>query len=461
MSIDRRDFLKIAGAHAGLLATGACALPAAGGRPAPAAGAPAIGGNSPDVVVIGAGAFGGWTALHLLQMGARVTLVDAWGPGNSRSTSGDETRGVRTSYGDREHGELWMRWAYDAVDRWKRWDAEWHGALAPQLFFQTGDLIMRADWERFTNTTRELWQKVGVPHQVLPVNEVQYRWPVIRLEDVGAVLYEPGAGVVRARRACQAVAEAFQRGGGTITVARAQTSLATNGSVSELMLSNGDTLRAGTFVYACGPWMGKLFPNLLGQRMRTPMGNVYYFATPPGDHRFAHPNIPSYNFPGITGWPTLPVDNRGFRVRTGGGGLQDPDLSDRWIPAERHERPRNFLAQRFPDLKDTPIMETRACHYELSISRNFIIDRHPDLSNVWLAGGGSAEGFKFGPVVGDYVAKRVLGEEGDPEIAAQFRIPEETYDPPPLPEPPIPAGAGAGTAADTSSSRRRRPPGEW
>lgn len=459
MSIDRRDFLKIAGAHAGLLATGACALPAGTTRPGPAgAGAPAVGGRggSPDIVVIGAGAFGGWTALYLQQMGAQVTLVDAWGPGNSRSTSGDETRGVRTSYGDREHGELWMRWAHEAIAKWTRWDAEWHGELGPQLFFPTGDLIMRADWERFTNTTRELWDKVGVRYQVLPVNEVQYRWPAIRLEDISAVLYEPGAGVVRSRRACQAVAEAFQRMGGKLIVARAQTSLAANGTVSQLLMSNGETLRADSYVYACGPWLGKIFPDLLGQRLRTPIGNVFYFATPPGDHRFAYPNIPSYNFPGVTGWPALPVDNRGFRVRTGGGGLADPDLSDRWIPADRHERPRNFLAQRFPELADTPLMETRACHYELSVSRNFIIDRHPDLSNVWIAGGGSAEGFKFGPVVGEYVARRVLGDEGDPEIAAQFRIPEEQYDPP---EPPVPEPAGAGPGAGArTSSRARRPP---
>ena len=34
-------------------------------------------------------------------------------PGNSRSTSGDETRGVRSSYGDKpgQLGELWMLWA--------------------------------------------------------------------------------------------------------------------------------------------------------------------------------------------------------------------------------------------------------------------------------------------------------------------------------------------------------------
>jgi sarcosine oxidase len=52
-----------------------------------------------SVIVVGAGAFGGWSALHLAQAGAKVTLLDAWGPGNSRASSGGETRTIRATYG--------------------------------------------------------------------------------------------------------------------------------------------------------------------------------------------------------------------------------------------------------------------------------------------------------------------------------------------------------------------------
>jgi glycine/D-amino acid oxidase-like deaminating enzyme len=53
----------------------------------------------PHVAVVGAGAFGGWTALMLLRKGARVTLLDAWGPGNPRASSHGETRVIRAMYG--------------------------------------------------------------------------------------------------------------------------------------------------------------------------------------------------------------------------------------------------------------------------------------------------------------------------------------------------------------------------
>jgi glycine/D-amino acid oxidase-like deaminating enzyme len=135
-------------------------------------------------------------------------------------------------------------------------------------------------------------------------------------------------------------------------------------------------------------------------------------------------------------WPALPADNRGFRVRWRGERVFDPDRSQRAFPRKHDKAARQLLKQRFPLLWKAPLLETRACHYELSASDNFIIDRHPDFANVWLAGGGSAEGFKFGPVIGEYVAKRVLGDEGDPAVAEGFSL--KTSEP----QEPRPAGRG-------------------
>jgi glycine/D-amino acid oxidase-like deaminating enzyme len=307
---------------------------------------------------------------------------------------------------------------------------------------------------------------------------------VINVDDIGAVLYEPDAGVVRARRAVHAVAAAFEKLGGRIVIGRATPSRVVNGRLEEIALDTGATLRADTFVYAPGAWLGKTFPEIFEKKMRVPLGYVCYFGTPVGDYRFTYPNLPSFNFPGVTGWPALPVDHRGFRVRgsergatppqtvasgsagaeksnasavdTGsnaanaGGARQagqsqpevppqqlDPDTSDRWANQERLDGSRRFVAHRFPILKNAPIAQTHACHYEISSSGNFIVDRHPQMANVWIAGGGNAEGFKFGPKMGDYVAQRVLGVWADDTVDQQFRIPEKDF------EPPKPAAAPA------------------
>jgi glycine/D-amino acid oxidase-like deaminating enzyme len=427
--LGRRSFLKIAGAQTGLLAAGATSAEALSTAPFTQR-APASGQNPPDVVVIGAGAFGGWTAMYLQRLGARVTLVDAWGPGNARATSGDETRGIRSSYGDRgERSELWCRWAREAMHRWRTWDEEWGRELRMRLFMTTGDVILRANsQDNFIVETRKIWDKIATPYEVLSIDEVNYRWSAINTTGMNTALFEPEAGVARARRSCEAVAEVVRYHGGQIITAMAHPGSNEKGILNDVTLRPGRPLVADKFVFACGPWLWKVFPSIFENRMRTPMGTVFYFGTPAGDARFFHPNMPSWNFPGVTGWPSPSMDYRGLRVRTGGGRGTDPDTSERWADQSQFVRARQFVADKFPALAGAPIIQTHSCHYESSVSRNFVIDRHPDWSNVFISGCGNAEGFKFGPVIGEYTARRVLGLETDTELAESFRIPRETYD---------------------------------
>jgi sarcosine oxidase len=413
--VDRRTFLKVTGAQAGMLAAVPGALPAA----------PWIGRTLPHVVVVGAGAFGGWTAYWLRVLGARVTLVDVYGPGNTRATSGDETRGIRTAYGTRE---LWTRWSSEAIRRWKEWDDEWSGELHRRHFFTTGDLILRPGMEGFLTETQEVWDRVGVRYEILTPEEVRYRWPQIELQDMGVGAYEPDAGVGRSRRICESVAEILQRMGGQLRIAHASPGRRDGERMLDVELRPGDRLGADAFVFACGVWLPKVLPDVMENRMRASLGNVYYLGTPAGDNRFTYPNLPSWSVGGTTGWPALGPENRGFRVRWGGRAQEDPDTSERFIHPDMFASMREYVARWFPALADAPILETRACHYDQTVSRNFILDRHPHYSNVWIAGGGNAEGFKMGPVAGEFMARRVLGLDVDEELIPQFRWPEETYE---------------------------------
>lgn len=532
-ALPRRDFIKVAGAGAGALILGGASVASAGTPNPKATRSVRSPSASPDFVVVGAGLWGSFTAYNLRRMGAKVTVVDAYGPGNARSTSGDETRGVRSSYGDKSGatGELWMLWARESMKRWIQFDDEWGRELRLNLFHVTGDIIYRTEWDNFQLRCKLWWDKNKIPYQVLNPDDVRKAFPVVGMEDITACLYEPDAGVVRARRAAQAAAAAFEHLGGKITIGRVTPSKISSGKLDEISLDTGGTLRADKFVYCVGPWLGKTFPDIFAKKTRTPMGYVIYFATPIGDHRFTYPNMPSFNFPGVTGWPALPVDNRGFRVRGaeraptpqvadanapggptaspgapsqqgrgsarpnapatdtgsnlanaaspsvapaegrggrgrgggggggGGGGFgqqqqdvppaqQDPDTSDRWANMERVDGSRRFVAHRFPLLKDAPVAQTHSCHYESTSSSNFIVDWHPQWSNVLIGAGGNAEGAKFAPKMGDYIAQRAMGIAGDKAIADQFKIPEKEYEPPPQ------------TPADSAAARGRggRPP---
>jgi glycine/D-amino acid oxidase-like deaminating enzyme len=109
------------------------------------------------------------------------------------------------------------------------------------------------------------------------------------------------------------------------------------------------------------------------------------------------------------------LENRGFKIAPDRHGpLFDPDREDRGVTAEGLKAVREFLAQRFPVLKDAPLLETRVCQYENTSNGDFLIDRHPEFDNVWLVGGGSGHGFKHGPAVGEYVAA-CIAESGPVE----------------------------------------------
>ncbi|MDH3733502.1 MAG: FAD-dependent oxidoreductase [Gemmatimonadota bacterium] len=425
MTIDRRDFLKTATAGAAMSLGGV--TPLATGLLSPR-GTPVKRreGQAPDFVVIGAGTFGMWTALNLVRLGATVTVVDAYGPANSRSTSGGETRGVRSSYGDRPHGLQWVYWADEAIRRWTQWDEEGSELLLPRVFFQTGDLIMREEMEPYLEDTVAHWDTVGIEYETLGPDEIARRWPWINPEGITTALYEPGAGVVRARRAIESVATRFTHEGGEIRIARASLGGQNGGRLDDIVLDGEESLSGSTFIFALGPWFPKFFPELMGKRLMIPIGYVFYFGIQ--DSRWMYPNMPSYGVPGCTGWPALPPDHRGFRVRTGGKAGDDPDTSDRWADLESHDSPRRIIERYFPDLIGAPIAETRACHYELGPGGNFLVDKHPDFENVWLAGSGSAEAFKQGPVLGEYIAKRVMGLDDQPQLAEGFALPEEEFE---------------------------------
>ncbi len=479
-ALPRREFLRFAGAGAGLFMVGGSDIPRRIEHAFPKSIVmPRTTSASADIVVIGAGGWGAFTALNLIQKGHKVTLVDAYGPGNARSTSGDETRGVRSSYGDRpgEQGETWTLWARESMKLWTAFDDEWGKHFRLNLFHVTGDLIMRTEWDNFQLRTKVWWDKHKIPYEVLNPADVRKAFPVISMDDITAVLYEPDAGIVRARRAAQAAASAFETLGGKIVIGRATPGKMSGGKLDEINLDTGQTLRADTFVWAVGPWMGKTFPDILAKKTRVPIGYVVYFATPVNDQRFTFPNLPSYNFPGVTGWAALPVDNRGFRVRgaerapgapagppgttpAGGGGRgqqqqpavplaqQDPDTSDRWADQTRIDGSRRFIDHRFPALKGAPVSQTHACHYESTSSGDYIVDIHPAMSNCWIVAGGNSEGFKMCPKIGAYASSRILGVEGDPKLVKAFKIPPMEY-PPPAPV----------TPAD-STRRPVRPPPE-
>lgn len=339
------------------------------------------------IIVVGAGAFGGWTALHLRRLGAEVTLLDAWGPGHPRASSGGETRIIRAVYGaDRVYVEMVKR----AYELWE--------ALDRSLYVSTGALWLHRGDDGYLRSSLPILRDLGFPVDELTIAEAARRYPQIRLEGVRSVYLERRAGALFARRACGVVRDAFVQAGGIYRTEHVPLDA---------------RLDADVVVYACGPWLPQVRPT---------RQDVYYFGTPPGSERYRAARMPTwidfgerifYGIPDLDGSGSFKIadDTRGETFQ--------PTTGERVPDAAGIARARALLAERFPELADAPLVKAEVCQYENSPDGHLIVDRHPQRENAWIVGGGSGHGFKLGPAVGELVAQAILTDREVPEM---FRL---------------------------------------
>ena len=357
--------------------------------------------NTYDVAVIGAGVFGAWTAWHFARRGQRVVLVDSYGPAHSRASSGGETRIIRMGYGA---DELYTCWAQQSLRRWK----EFFAAVGQPLFLETGVLWMAGEDDERLRQTKETLRRNGVAFEEMDRQALEKRYPQIGLEDIRCGILEPNSGVLMARRAVAAVVDDAVRRGADSRNAQVVRPTG-SGRINHVLTSHGEVIAAGHFVFACGAWLSKLFPGVLGSRIFPSRQEVFFFGIPAGDTRFVAPSLPTWLFQEDLVYGMPDIENRGLKIAFDEHGERvDPDTQSRIVSPAMAETVRAYVARRFPALKDAPIVETRVCQYENSSNGDFLVDHHPEMENVWFVGGGSGHGFKHGPALGEYVVGQLL-----------------------------------------------------
>ena len=361
-------------------------------------------GMTYDVAVIGAGVFGAWTAYTLRLAGASVLLIDAYGPGNSRASSGGESRMIRLGYGP---DEIYSRYSQQSLVRWQQLFEK-----TDNQFRKTGILWLAGEHDPYCEATLATLQRLNANYEELDHDELVLRFPQLNPGPISWGILEPDSGVLMARRAVQAVvAEARVEGVDYLQAAITPPTIA-NGKLNSVDTISGNRIDAERFVFACGPWLPKLFPELLGELIHVTRQEVFFFGVPSGDESFNQGVLPAWiDFNDLVyGLPNL--DGRGFKLAIDAHGPEfDPDTGERVITPAGLNAAREYLARRVPRLANAPVTETRVCQYENTSNGDFLIDRHPGFENVWLIGGGSGHGFKHGPAVGEYASRMVLEGE--------------------------------------------------
>jgi glycine/D-amino acid oxidase-like deaminating enzyme len=371
-----------------------------------------------DSVVVGAGVFGAWTAWHLRKAGQRVLLLDAYGAAHARASSGGESRLTRGSYGN---DEVYTRLAFDSLAQWK-----WLSDLAGlPVFHPVGILFFFQKREPYVQQSLDVHRRLKLPTAELDRAALEQRWPQVNWKDITVGLHEPGFGVLMARRAVQTLVKQFVKAGGEYRVAAVKPPDASK-VLTSVELSDGSRVSAANYVFACGPWLPKVFPHLLGPRIFVTRQEVFFFGPPAGDPRFGAASFPGWaDFNDGDIYYGMPdIEGRGFKVAHDKHGLPiDPDRGDRVATPGALADVRAYLARRFPALANAPMNEERVCQYENSSNGDLLIDRHPTASNLLLVGAGSGHGFKHGPEVGRYAGELLTGKlkKVDPRFSLESK----------------------------------------
>jgi glycine/D-amino acid oxidase-like deaminating enzyme len=328
-------------------------------------------------VVVGAGVFGAATARELARRDFDVTLVEQYAPGNVLSGSGGDTRLLRFSHGDQDWYTLSAR---RALDLWRELEEE----TGEQLFEPVGVAWFDSGDGDFTQRSEETLARLAIPAERLTPEEARRLYPSLGGDDLRSVLFEPGAGVLYARRATRALARGL----------RLETARPTP----------ADPPAADVVVWACGSWLPQLFPGLVEQKVTR--RDVFFFGA--GGDWSGTPGFCDYDGPfyghgelgglGVKIAPDVPGDE------------VDPDRLERTPRPANEQLAREYAARRFPALADAPLVGARVCQYDLTPDANFLVARHPEHASWWLVGGGSGHGFKHGPALAEYVADCIDGK---------------------------------------------------
>ncbi len=353
-----------------------------------------------SVIVVGAGVFGASLARHCALAGWDVTLVERVAPGHVRAGSGDESRLIRCVHG----ADAWH--TASARRAWELWHEidPWLVVPAGMAWFARRDDGWEADSERTLRAQ-------GIPCERVDAAEL---FPSFAGDDVRWTLYEPEAGILRARDATRTLAAQAVAAGALLRLAEARPDGA------GVVLDDGTRLEADRVVWACGAWLPRLFPGVLS--LRITQQDVFYFGA---GAAWATPGVPGWVDYDGAAYGLGDLDGRGVKVAPDGEGPEvDPETFERVAVPAHAERAREYLRHRFPALADAPLVGHRACQYELTADTQFVIAPHPELGErVWLMGGGSGHGFKHGPALAERMEAWLTGAEA-PE--ARFGLGERT-----------------------------------
>lgn len=361
-----------------------------------------------EIIVVGAGVWGGWSAYMLQKAGYRVTLIDKAGPGHEKAGSGGKTRIIRMAYGG---SQVYTNMVDRSFQLWEQYCQAW----GEDLYHEKASLWMfRGIDPAYATLSQPLMREKGYALDEMDLEEVADRYPQINLDDITSAYYEPKVGYLEASRACKVVKTKFEDAGGTYLEEKVSAIEGVD-KLEAVITESGQRLVADQFVFACGPWTKELFPEF-EPLIKVTRQEVYFYESPAnhggedlpiwlefreGDHMYY--GIPDHFNEGFK----LAYDQRDW--------LLDPDKDRRGVTPAIFEEMSEVVTNRFPALEGAALLRHHTCVYESSLDGHYIMDKAKGLENATILCGSSGHGFKMGPAVGEMVTQHIQDQNAFPK----------------------------------------------
>ncbi|KXK18324.1 MAG: FAD dependent oxidoreductase [Chloroflexi bacterium OLB15] len=363
-----------------------------------------------DIIIIGAGALGSATAYHAARQGLRVLLLEQFEFDHGRGSSHGASRIIRYAY----NREIYVQMAALAFAGWRNFEQE----SGQKLMHPTGGLDFGPRGEPHFEAMLTALTAQQIPFELMSADEGMKRFPQFRFDDDFAVLYQADASVLEASKCVLTHLNIAETYGAALVQNAAVTYLnATPSSVT--VVANGVTYSADRLIVTAGAWANQVLAHLNLQLPLQPVRcqeNYYDFGHPKA---FEVGNFPVFiaHLLSEYGYMYMPyglpsVNGSGVKLSLHGGPPYDPETADRTPDTQLIETMLAFAARYFskPAIRH---INSRLCLYTMTPDEDFIIDRHPEFSNVIIGACCSGHAFKFSHLIGDFLTKMATDQTLD------------------------------------------------
>ncbi|CAF1995566.1 unnamed protein product [Rotaria magnacalcarata] len=367
------------------------------------------------IAVVGLGGTGSAALRFLAQSGHNAVGYEQFHIGHEHGSSHGESRIIRYTYPD----VLYTQMMSDSYKLWFDLEKE----AEEELFIRCGGLYFGDKNDRDVLATEQALIASNLPYERLNAEQVKEKHPAFHLYPHEIALFQKDSGFLRATRCVEANIRLAKTYGAIVQENTKVQEVYTKDNKT-FVRSNSCEEEYDRVIVTAGPWMSSLFKSLDLPLVTTRQQIVYLNINDHNEYFQVNGTFPVWidSTDNLYGFPN---DGQitGIKLAYHHCGEIISDLDAERAPVDESyiEEIRGYAKKRFPNL-GSDVTYSQTCVYTNTPNADFIIDRVPNQSNVFLVSGCSGHGFKFTVLLGKIISMMATDDNGYQRDLSRFKI---------------------------------------